>query len=106
MRRIARHGGAVAGAQESRSGRFCQPDLCGAASAVTPAGDSGWRGDGERLTVWLVRVTLGINDGLGVLSNVDRDLLAGRVRRFDVGFGFVVTADEVRPYKPSTFIRP
>ena len=96
MRRIARHGGAVAGAQESRSGRFCQPDLCGAASAVTPAGDSGWRGDGERLTVWLVRVTLGINDGLGVLSNVDRDVFADTASRFDVTLDFVVAAEGVR----------
>lgn len=37
---------------------------------------------------------------LGVLSNVDRDLFAGTCRHFDVPFDFVVTAEDVRSYKP------
>lgn len=38
---------------------------------------------------------------LGVLSNVDRDLFAGTARYFDVTFDFVVTAEDVRAYKPA-----
>jgi 2-haloacid dehalogenase len=37
---------------------------------------------------------------LGVLSNIDRDLFAGTARHFDVPFDFVVTAQDVRSYKP------
>jgi len=38
---------------------------------------------------------------LGVLSNIDRDLFAGTARHFDVTFDFVVTAEDVRAYKPA-----
>ncbi len=38
---------------------------------------------------------------LGVLSNIDRDLFAVTVRQFAVTFDFVVTAQDVRAYKPS-----
>ena len=38
---------------------------------------------------------------LGVLSNIDRDLFAATARRFDVAFDFVVTAEDVRAYKPA-----
>lgn len=39
---------------------------------------------------------------LGILSNVDRDLIAGTLAtRLDVPFDAVVTADEVRSYKPA-----
>jgi 2-haloacid dehalogenase/putative hydrolase of the HAD superfamily len=37
---------------------------------------------------------------LGILSNVDDDLLAGTRRLLDVSFGPVVTAAQVRSYKP------
>lgn len=37
---------------------------------------------------------------LGVLSNIDRDLFAGTARRFPIEFDFVVTAQDVRSYKP------
>ena len=37
---------------------------------------------------------------LGILSNIDRNLLAQTARRFDVAFDFVVTAEDVRSYKP------
>ncbi len=37
---------------------------------------------------------------LGILSNVDEDLLAGTRRHFDVPFDLVVTAERVRSYKP------
>jgi 2-haloacid dehalogenase len=38
---------------------------------------------------------------LGVLSNVDRDLFAETQRRIGVTFDFVVTAQDVRSYKPA-----
>jgi 2-haloacid dehalogenase/putative hydrolase of the HAD superfamily len=37
---------------------------------------------------------------LGILSNVDEDLLTGTLRSLDVEFGFWVTADRVESYKP------
>ncbi len=37
---------------------------------------------------------------VGILSNVDEDLLIETVRRFDVEFDFRVTADRVESYKP------
>ncbi|MFQ5590740.1 MAG: HAD family hydrolase [Phycisphaerae bacterium] len=38
---------------------------------------------------------------LGILSNIDGDLLEGTVRRLGVEFDFVVTAEDVRSYKPA-----
>ena len=38
---------------------------------------------------------------LGILSNVDEDLLAGTQARFTSGFEIVVTAEQVRSYKPA-----
>lgn len=37
---------------------------------------------------------------LGILSNVDEDLLAGTRRHFEVAFELIVTAERVRSYKP------
>jgi 2-haloalkanoic acid dehalogenase type II len=37
---------------------------------------------------------------LGILSNVDDDLLAGTRRHFTVDFDLVITAQQVRSYKP------
>lgn len=39
---------------------------------------------------------------LGILSNVDDDLLAATRRHFTVGFDLIVTAQEVGSYKPAT----
>lgn len=39
---------------------------------------------------------------LGVLSNVDRDLFDGTAAHFTIEFDFVVTAQDVRSYKPSS----
>jgi 2-haloalkanoic acid dehalogenase type II len=39
---------------------------------------------------------------LGILSNVDDDLLAGTLKLFTVPFDLVVTAERVRSYKPGT----
>ena len=39
---------------------------------------------------------------LGILSNVDNDLLAGTLKHFTVPFDLVVTAERVRSYKPGT----
>ena len=39
---------------------------------------------------------------LGILSNVDNDLLAGTLKHFTVPFDLVVTAEHVRSYKPET----
>lgn len=41
------------------------------------------------------------NHELGILSNVDDDLLEKTMRHFTVPFDFVVTAQRVRSYKPS-----
>jgi|CXWL01.1.fsa_nt_gi 2-haloacid dehalogenase len=38
---------------------------------------------------------------LGILSNIDRDLFAGTSQHFPVSFDFIVTAEDVRCYKPS-----
>ena len=38
---------------------------------------------------------------LGVLSNIDRDLFAGTAPHFDITFDFVITAEDVRSYKPA-----
>ena len=37
---------------------------------------------------------------LGILSNIDDDLLAATMRHFDVAFDLVVTAQQVKSYKP------
>jgi 2-haloalkanoic acid dehalogenase type II len=37
---------------------------------------------------------------LGILSNIDDDLLAATRRHFTVGFDLIVTAQQVRSYKP------
>lgn len=39
---------------------------------------------------------------LGILSNVDDDLLAGTLERLHVRFDLLVTAQQVRAYKPAT----
>ena len=39
---------------------------------------------------------------LGILSNVDDDLLASTLKHFTVPFDLVVTAERVRSYKPET----
>lgn len=38
---------------------------------------------------------------LGILSNVDDDLLAATRRHFSIGFDLIVTAQKVRSYKPA-----
>jgi 2-haloacid dehalogenase/putative hydrolase of the HAD superfamily len=38
---------------------------------------------------------------LGILSNVDRDLLSATRRHFTVDFDLIVTAEDVRSYKPA-----
>ena len=38
---------------------------------------------------------------LGILSNVDRDLLTETLQHFEVDFDFVVTAQDVESYKPA-----
>jgi 2-haloalkanoic acid dehalogenase type II len=37
---------------------------------------------------------------LGILSNVDDDLLTGTLKHFTIPFDFVVTAERVKSYKP------
>ena len=39
---------------------------------------------------------------LGILSNVDDDLLQGTLRHFTIDFDFLVTAEQVRSYKPAS----
>ena len=43
---------------------------------------------------------LSANCMLGILSNVDEDLLAGTLRQLSVPFDLIVTAEQVRSYKP------
>ena len=43
----------------------------------------------------------GLRYALGILSNVDDDLLAGTLRRLTVDFELIVTAEQVRSYKPA-----
>jgi 2-haloalkanoic acid dehalogenase type II len=38
---------------------------------------------------------------LGVVSNIDNDLFAATARHFEVDFDFVITAEDVRAYKPA-----
>lgn len=38
---------------------------------------------------------------LGILSNIDRDLFAQTARHFEVTFDLIVTAEDVRAYKPA-----
>jgi len=38
---------------------------------------------------------------LGILSNIDRELFDGTTEHFDVAFDFVITAEDVRSYKPA-----
>ncbi|MCI0568796.1 MAG: HAD-IA family hydrolase, partial [Acidobacteria bacterium] len=38
---------------------------------------------------------------LGILSNVDDDLLAATCRHFSIPFDFAITAQQVRSYKPA-----
>jgi len=38
--------------------------------------------------------------GLGILSNIDDDLLSGTLRRLSVPFDLLVTAEQLRSYKP------
>jgi 2-haloacid dehalogenase len=39
---------------------------------------------------------------LGIISNIDRDILSRTLTYFGVAFDVVVTAEDVRAYKPST----
>ena len=38
---------------------------------------------------------------LGILSNIDNDLLAGTLERFGVAFGRIATAQDLKSYKPA-----
>lgn len=38
---------------------------------------------------------------LAILSNVDRDLIAGTLNHFDIAFDLVITAQDVKSYKPA-----
>jgi 2-haloalkanoic acid dehalogenase type II len=42
------------------------------------------------------------NYKIGILSNVDDDLLAGTLKHFTVAFDLIVTAEHVKSYKPRT----
>jgi 2-haloalkanoic acid dehalogenase type II len=61
----------------------------------------------ERLPTWLpfpdtnpALEILAQTNRLGILSNVDNDLLEGTLRQFTVPFDVIVTAEQVRSYKP------
>ncbi len=52
-------------------------------------------------TVAALRRLVAAGYRLGILSNVDDDLLAGTRRRLEVGFDPIVTAEQIRSYKPA-----
>jgi 2-haloalkanoic acid dehalogenase type II len=87
-----------------------------AETAVRVASRLGWRIAGERalflpesLPSWrpfadtnrALRRLAAAGCRLGILSNVDDDLLAGSRRRLEVSFDPIVTAAQVRSYKPA-----
>ena len=87
-----------------------------AATAIETARSLGWRLDPQRagfladsLPRWkpFADTNRGLealrNAGvsLGILSNIDDDLLAATRRHFAVEFDLIVTAEEVRSYKPA-----
>lgn len=84
-------------------------------SAARTAHALGWPRDRERcgflaesLPSWLpfpdtnaaLERLLGLGLTLGILSNVDDDLLEGTRRHFPVAFDIIVTAQQVKSYKP------
>ncbi len=48
-----------------------------------------------------LRRLAGAGDALGILSNIDDDLLAGTLRHFEVAFDHLGTAQSLRSYKPA-----
>ncbi len=65
---------------------------------LLPAGLPGWKPFPDTGPALL---ELRRSHRLGILSNVDRDLLGATCRRFPVTFDFMVTAEDVRSYKPA-----
>ena len=60
---------------------------------------SGWKAFEDTNTA--LRRLRGAGYRLGILSNVDDDLLCATMRQFDCGFELIVTAQQVRSYKPA-----
>jgi 2-haloalkanoic acid dehalogenase type II len=88
-----------------------------AESARRVAARLGWRLEADRATfladsvpAWVpfpdtnpaLERLRGAGYALGILSNIDDDLLAATRRHFTVDFELVVTAQQVRSYKPAT----
>jgi 2-haloalkanoic acid dehalogenase type II len=105
---------AIEPAVEAESFRSYREVLAATASRV--AGRLGWPvSDGragflaESLPSWLpfpdtnpaLHRLAAAGARLGILSNVDDDLLTGTCRHFDVSFDPIVTAQQVRSYKPA-----
>jgi len=64
-----------------------------------PEGLADWRPFPD--TVPALRRMVGAGLRLGILSNVDDDLLRGTLRHLEVTFDPIVTAEQVRSYKPA-----
>ena len=83
-------------------------------TALRVAGRLGWRIDGDRagflpesLRNWRpfpdtisALQRLGRRYSLGILSNIDDELLSGTIEQLKVPFDLIVTAQQVRSYKP------
>ena len=86
------------------------------ATAIEVAQALGWRLDPQRarfladsLAAWKpfpdtnrgLEALRNAGVSLGILSNIDNDLLAATRRHFTVDFDLIVTAEDVRSYKPA-----
>ncbi len=68
-------------------------------AAGVPASIPSWRPFPDTNPALLRLANGGVT--LGILSNIDDDLLAGTLKHFDVEFGLIGTAQRLRSYKPA-----
>jgi 2-haloacid dehalogenase/putative hydrolase of the HAD superfamily len=85
----------VALALAERLGWPLDPDSAG----FLPASLPGWPPFPDTIRVLETLSAAGYR--LGILSNIDEDLLAGTLEQFTVEFDLLVTAERVRSYKPA-----
>ncbi len=74
-------------------------DTSDEAAAGVPASIPSWRPFPDTNPALSRLAAAGV--ALGILSNIDDDLLAGTLRHFEVEFGLLGTAQRLRSYKPA-----
>jgi len=74
-------------------------DAAGQAAAGIPASIPSWRPFRDTNPALSRLAAAGVT--LGILSNIDDDLLAGTLQHFEVEFGLLGTAQRLRSYKPA-----